>query len=64
MSPPPTAQGTPIHLLADFGDDLGYLVIAALRLADLLGDVADVGDAVGVKLRPVVEAHDDVGAGA
>ena len=38
-------------------------VIAALRLADLLGDVADVDDAVGVELRPIADRHQDVGAG-
>src|SRR5262249_58154216 len=46
------------------GDCLRGFVIAALGIADFLGDIADVGDAVGVKLRPVVERADDVGTGA
>ena len=63
-SPPPTHHGTPIHLLPTVRDHLADVVIAALRLADLLGDVADIGEALGIELRPVVERHDDVGAGA
>ena len=50
--------------LAVEGDRLGGFVIAALRLADLLGDVADIDDAFGIELRPVVDRADDVGTGA
>jgi hypothetical protein len=35
-----------------------------LRLADLLDDVVDIGDALGVELRPVVQTANDVGADA
>ncbi len=38
--------------------------MAALRLADLLGHIADIDDAVGIKLRPIAEPEDDVRAGA
>src|SRR5262249_23109192 len=38
--------------LAIIGDDLRDLVIAALCVADLLSDVADIDNAAGVKLRP------------
>src|SRR5581483_2343012 len=50
-------------LVADRRGDLADVVKAALLLADLLGQLADVGEAGGVKLRPVVERHDDVRAG-
>src|SRR5262249_50624143 len=50
--------------LAVEGDRLRRFVEAALRLADLLADIADVDDTVGVKLRPVVDRADDVGTGA
>ncbi len=49
--------------LAVIGDRMRGFVIAALRVADLLGDVADIDGAVGVELRPVVDRHQDVGAG-
>ncbi len=42
---------------------MGSFVIAALRLADLLGDIADIGDALGIELRPIVDRHQNVGAG-
>ncbi len=51
-------------LLAVIGDRLGGFVIAALCFADLLGDVADIGDTLGVELRPIVDRADDVGTGA
>src|SRR5438309_4718352 len=50
--------------LAVIGDRLRGFIKPALRLADLLGDVADIDDAVGVKLRPIVDRADDVGTGA
>ncbi len=46
--------------MAVIGDGPRGFVKAALRLADFLRDVADVDDAVGIELRPVVERHDDV----
>src|SRR5579883_731347 len=49
-----------LQLVPGVGEDV---VEAALLLADLLGQLADVGEAGGVKLRPVVERHDDVRAG-
>src|SRR5580704_15660118 len=51
-------------LLAVIGDSLRGFVIAALRLADLLGDVADINDAVTIELGPIVDRADDVGTGA
>src|SRR5207244_13354234 len=45
-------------------DDPRQVVIAALFLADRLRDVGDVGEALDVEPRPVVDDHDDVGAGA
>ena len=50
--------------LAVVGDDRGLLVEALLRLGDLFGEVAHVGDTLGIELRPVVEAADDVGSRA
>jgi hypothetical protein len=35
-----------------------------LRLADLLDDVVDIGNTLGIELRPVVQAANDIGAGA
>ena len=61
------AEHAPRHpepFLAIVGDDLQLLVEAALRLADLLDDVVDIGDALGIELRPVVETANDVGADA
>jgi hypothetical protein len=53
------APGQSNPFLAVVGDGLGGLIEAALRLADLLGDIAEVDEAIGVKLAPVVEdAHD------
>ena len=49
---------------ADFGRAVEHVVVAALRLADWLGDVGDIRQAVGVELRPVPEHLDDVGARA
>ncbi len=48
---------------AVLGVGLAHFVIAALLAADLLGEVAEVDDALGVEMRPVVERHDDVGPG-
>src|SRR5438270_6057228 len=50
--------------LAVIGDRLCGLVEAALRLADLLADIADIDDAVGIELRPIVDRADDLGAGS
>ena len=61
------AEHAPRHpqpFLAIVGDDLRLLIEAALRLADLLDDVVDIADALGIELRPVVQAANDVGAGA
>ena len=52
------ADDAPRHcdpFLAVIGDGAGYFVEAALGLADFLSDVADVYDALAVKLRPIVE---------
>ncbi len=58
-------HGTPIHLLAVGADDLADVVDSRRRALPIsLGDVADVGKALGVELRPVVEPQNDVGAGA
>ena len=51
-------------LVADRRNLPADVVVAALGLADLLGQVARVGQAFGVELRPVADGHDDVGAGA
>ena len=51
-------------LAADLERGPEDVVEAALSLADRLGDVADVDERVLVELRPVVEHHEDVGAGA
>src|SRR5262249_2719298 len=48
---------------AVIGDGDSGLVIAAQSIADLLCDVADIGDAAAVELRPIVDRHDDVGPG-
>src|SRR5262249_52927674 len=55
-------QGDPF--LSIISDRLRGFIKAALRLADLICDVADVHKALAVKLRPVVEDADDVGARA
>jgi hypothetical protein len=47
---------------AVIGDRPRGFVVASLRLADLLGHVADIDDAFGIELRPVVEHLDEVGA--
>src|SRR5438270_5159589 len=49
-------------LLAVIGDSAGCFVEAALALAEFLSDVAEVYDALAVKLPPIVEDADDVGA--
>src|SRR6185437_1570521 len=54
------APGGGDPFLAVIGDDLGLVVEAALLLADLLDEVGHIDDALGVELRPVVEAADDV----
>ena len=46
--------------VADSGDELGNVVIAALGLADLLGHITDIGETFGVELRPVSGQHGDV----
>src|SRR5882724_1130594 len=48
--------------VADGGDMLGDVVVAALGLADLLGHITGIGEAFGVELRPVSERHGDVGS--
>src|SRR5690349_14211473 len=50
--------------LAVIGDGLRGFVIAALRLADFLRDVADVGGALRIELRPIVDLTDDIRAAA
>src|SRR5439155_3850815 len=47
-------------LLAVIGDDLEEVPMAALGFADLLGHIADIDNAVGVKLRPIAEPKDDI----
>src|SRR5512145_3499537 len=49
---------------ADPGGRLEHFVEPALRLADRLGDVGYVDDAVGVEVRPVPQHLDDVGSAA
>src|SRR5262249_41327803 len=39
-------------------------VEAALVLADLLGDIADFGEAVGIELRPIVQRANHIRSGA
>src|SRR5215831_7322810 len=58
--PAADAPGDTDPFLAVIGDDFGNLVIAALRAADLVGDVADIDNAAGVKLRPVIDDENDV----
>ena len=38
--------------VADSGGELGDVVVTALGLADLLGHVTGIGEALGVELRP------------
>src|SRR5215469_10433276 len=59
----PTADAPrhPDPPLAVIGDILRDLVIAALRVADRLGYVADIDDAIGVEMWPVVDHEDDIG---
>ena len=60
------AANAPRHadpFVADRGDLTRDVVIAALFLADLFRDVAGIGKAVGVKLRPVADRHDNIGSG-
>ena len=45
------------------GDGAGCIDIAALCLANLIGNVADIDEAPGIKLR-VADRHPDVGPGA
>src|SRR6185437_2002339 len=55
-------QGDPF--LAVVRDDPRLLVVAALRLADRIGDVAHVNHALGIELRPIVESANHVRPGA
>src|SRR5262245_34812641 len=55
-------QGDPFPSV--IGDRLRGFIKAALRLTNLICDVADVHKALAVKLRPVVEDADNVGARA
>ncbi len=58
-----TATEGPGHrdpFLAVMRNEPRDVVIAALRLSDLLRDIADIGDAFCVELRPVVDGHDDI----
>jgi hypothetical protein len=48
--------------VAVIGDGTRGIVVAVLRPADILGDIAHVDEAIGIKLRPVVDRHHDVGA--
>src|SRR5438128_1112572 len=50
--------------IADLRGAGEHVVVAALRLADGLGHVRDVHEAVGIEMRPVPEHLDDVGAAA
>src|SRR5947207_3072496 len=43
---------------------LAEIVIAALALADTVGDIRHVDQAFRVDLRMIVEQHEDVGTGA
>src|SRR5262249_807580 len=61
------AEDAPRHsepFLAIVGDGNRFLVKAALVLAEFLGNLADVGDAFGIQLRPVVQRANDVRDGA
>ena len=62
----PAADGPrhPDPFVADSGDELGDVVVAALGLADLLGHITGIGEAFGVELRPISDRHDDVGSGS
>jgi hypothetical protein len=52
-------QGNPIHFLPSLATGLGGLMEAALGCADLLDDIAEADEAIGIKLTPVAEdAHD------
>src|SRR5256885_12801 len=59
------ADDAPRHcdpFLAVIGDSAGCFVEAALAFAEFLSEVADVCDALAVKLPPIVEDANDVGA--
>src|SRR5262249_54583089 len=58
----PAANG-PRHadpFVADRGNELRDLVVAALSLANLIGYVTGIGEAFGVELRPISDRHHDV----
>src|SRR5438128_8638434 len=44
-------------LAVDIVDDFRQVVIATLLLADRLGDIGDVGEALEIEARPVVDDH-------
>src|SRR5262249_44477831 len=46
------------------GDGFADVVIAALRLADLVDDIADVDAALDIELRPIGQNVDNIGPGA
>jgi hypothetical protein len=50
--------------LAVVGDGSRFLIKAALVFTDFIGNFADVRDAVGIKLRSIVQCTDDVRARA
>src|SRR5207237_7246830 len=62
--PAPDAPGYANPLVADRGDLPRDVVIAALRFADLVRHIARIREAVGVKLRPIPDRHEDVRPGA
>src|SRR5712692_2479037 len=51
-------------LAVHFRRDVEDVVVALLRLPDRLGHVRHVHEGAGIEVRPVVEHHNDVGAGA
>ncbi len=57
------APGNAEPFLAIVANGNRLFVKAALLLADFLGNVADVGHAVGIELRPVVERANHIWAG-
>src|SRR6185437_6861274 len=60
------ADNAPRHAeppLAVIGDGRRFVIKATLILADFLGGIAHIKNTIGVKLRPIVQRADDVGAG-
>src|SRR5215469_7605296 len=61
QQPAPDRPGDPDPLAVDIIDELGDIVVTTLRLADLLSDISDIGDAGFVEPRPIIDDHDHVG---